>query len=52
MAAERFEWIMKTRDDDGPFGIVDDYVWKKEYQKCGAAHASVHILNCRSNRTK
>ena len=39
MAAEkRFEWIMKiilSRDGDGPFGdgpfgIVEDYVWKKE----------------------
>ena len=42
MAAEkRFEWIMKiilSRDGDGPFGIVEDYVWKKEYQKRGAVH--------------
>ena len=41
MAAEkRFEWIMKilSRDGDGPFGIVEDYVWKKECQKCGAVH--------------
>ena len=33
MAAEkRFEWIMKiilSRDGDGPFGIVEDYVWKR-----------------------
>ena len=37
MAAEnRFEWIMKiilSHDGNGPFGIVEDYVWKKEYQK-------------------
>ena len=42
MAAEkRFEWIMKvilSRDGYGPFGIVEDYVWKKEYQKRGAVH--------------
>ena len=42
MAAEkRFEWIMKiilSRNGDGPFGIVDDYIWKKEYQKRGAVH--------------
>ena len=42
MAAEkRFEWIMKiilSRSGDGPFGIVEDYVWKKEYQKHGAVH--------------
>ena len=42
MAAEkRFEWIMKiilSRDGDGPFGIVEDYVWKKEYQKRGAVY--------------
>ena len=42
MAAERrFEWITKiilTRDGVGPFGIVDDYVWKKEYQKRDAVH--------------
>ena len=25
-----------SRDGDGPFGIVEDYVWKKEYQKRGA----------------
>ena len=40
-AEKRFEWIMKiilSRDGDGPFGIVEDYVWKKEYQKCGAVH--------------
>ena len=30
--------IILTRDGDGPFGIVDDYVWKKEYQKRGAVH--------------
>ena len=42
MAAEkRFEWIMKiilSRNGDSPFGIVEDCVWKKEYQKCGAVH--------------
>ena len=42
MAAERrFEWIMQiimSRNGDGPFGIVEDYVWKKEYQKRGDIH--------------
>ena len=42
MAAEKgFEWIIKiilSRDGDGPFGIVEDCVWKKEYQKRGAVH--------------
>ena len=46
MAAEkRFEWIMKiilSRNGDRPFGIVEDYMWKKEYQKCGAVH--LHML--------
>ena len=41
MAAEkRFEWIMKiilSHDGDGPFGVVEDQVWKK-YQKQGAVH--------------
>ncbi len=27
---------------DGPLGCVEDYVWKKEYQKRGAVHW--HIL--------
>ena len=34
MAAEkRFEWIMKINlslNGDGPFGTVEDYVWKNE----------------------
>ena len=41
MAAEKiFEWLMKIilSHDDCPFGIVEDYVWKKEYQKHGAIH--------------
>ena len=50
MAAEkRFEWIMKlvlSRDGYGPFGIVEDFVWKKEYQKHGAVHWHV-LLWCK-----
>ena len=43
MAAEkRFEWVMKiilsSHDGDGTFGVVKDYVWKKEYQRRGAVH--------------
>ena len=30
--------IILSRDGDGSFGIVEDYVWKKEYQKRSAIH--------------
>ena len=26
------------RSENGPLGTVEDYVWKKEYQKRGAVH--------------
>ena len=40
MAAEkRFNWIMGIlRSPDGPLSQVEDYCWKKEYQKRGAVH--------------
>ena len=36
---KRFQWFMKILlSDNGPLGFVEDYVWKKEYQKRGAVH--------------
>jgi len=38
-AEKRFQWFMHIlQSDDGPLGSVEDYVWKKEYQKRGAVH--------------
>lgn len=38
-AEKRFLWIMDIlRSENGPLGTVEDYVWKKEYQKRGAVH--------------
>ena len=34
-----FPWVMDVlRSENGPLGTVEDYVWKKEYQKRGAVH--------------
>ena len=44
-AEKRFDWLMgiiTSGKGDGPLGLVQDYVWKKEYQKRGAVHW--HIL--------
>jgi len=40
MSGEKcFQWFMHIlQSDDGPLGSVEDYVWKKEYQKRGAVH--------------
>ena len=36
---KRFMWVMDIlRSENGPLGTVEDYVWKKEYQKRGAVH--------------
>ena len=36
---KRFEWIMNILTGaNGPLGTVEEYVWKKEYQKRGAVH--------------
>ena len=38
-AEKRFQWFMRIlASDDGPLGCVEEYVWKKEYQKRGAVH--------------
>ena len=38
-AEKRFQWMMKIlQSKDGPLGEVEDYTWKKEYQKRGAVH--------------
>jgi len=38
-AEKRFQWFMHIlQSDDSPLGSVEDYVWKKEYQKWGAVH--------------
>ena len=38
-AEKRFLWVMDIlRSENGPLGTVEDYVWKKEYQKRGAVH--------------
>jgi len=42
-AEKRFEWIMNIlTGSNGPLGTVEEYVWKKEYQRRGAVHW--HIL--------
>lgn len=44
-AEKRFEWVMgiiTSKKGNGPLGLVQDYVWKKEHQKRGAVHW--HIL--------
>ena len=38
-AEKRFQWFMHIlQSNDSPLGFVEDYVWKKEYQKRGAVH--------------
>jgi len=43
-AEKRFQWIMDIirHPDDGPLGVVEDFVGKKECQKRGSVHW--HIL--------
>ena len=38
-AEKRLLWVMDVlRSENGSLGTVEDYVWKKEYQKRGAVH--------------
>ena len=43
-AEKRFLWLFEIlKNENGPLGTVEDYVWKKEYQKRGAVHWHISL---------